>query len=130
MKTTTRILLIILLFLTSLNALIAGLLFIIEPSGKLMGMTVDYIQNSPFQSFLIPGIVLLLFNGILNLLAGIAVIQKKSYSAIFCIIQGVILAGWIIIQMSMVNDFNPLHAFMFAIAVLLISGGFIIRKTG
>jgi hypothetical protein len=36
MKTTTRILLIILLFLTSLNALIAGLLFIIEPSGKLM----------------------------------------------------------------------------------------------
>ncbi len=129
MKKIARIFLIILLFLTSINALIAGLLFIIEPSGKLMGMTIEYIKNSPFQSFLIPGIVLFTFNGILNLLAGIAVILKKWYAAYFAIIQGVILVSWIVIQMIMVQDFNMLHLIMFIIGTLLIVGGIIIRKS-
>ncbi len=129
MKKIARIFLIILLFLTSINALIAGLLFIIEPSGKLMGMTIEYIKNSPFQSFLIPGIVLFTFNGILNLLAGIAVILKKWYAAYFAIIQGVILVSWIVIQMIMVQDFNILHLIMFIIGTLLIVGGIIIRKS-
>lgn len=129
MKKTTRIILIILLFFTSLNALIAGFLFVIDPTGKLMGMTVDYLKNAPFQTFLIPGIVLFTFNGVLNLLAGVAVIYRKWYSAYFSILQGLILIGWIVVQMIMVQDFNMLHFTMLTIGVMLVICGLIIRKS-
>ncbi len=51
-----------LLLLTAVNATVAGVLFILDPSGHKMGMSVSYIENSPFNSYLIPGIVLAIVN--------------------------------------------------------------------
>jgi hypothetical protein len=83
-----RVFIIILLFFTSINALIAGFLFIADPSGNLMGMTTDYLKNlSVLRPFLIPGIVLFTVNGVLNLIATVSVIKKWNYSAYFTIIQ-------------------------------------------
>lgn len=49
-----RITIIILLFVTGLNALAAGYGFVADPSGKGLGMTTDYLRFSPFANFLIP----------------------------------------------------------------------------
>lgn len=124
----TRILLITLLFITSINALISGFLFIIDPTGNLMGMTTYYLKASPFTSFLIPGIVLFTVNGICNLLAGIALIKNKPYASFLAIFQGIILTGWIVIQVLMVKDINMLHFVMFCIGVLFAVGGWIIKR--
>lgn len=126
---TTRIIVIILLFLTSINALISGALFINDPSGNSMGMSNDYLKTSPFTSFLIPGIVLFIVNGLLTLFAGIAMVLRKSFSALWVIIQGIILIGWILIQMMMVNDINKLHIVMLIIGVLFVIGGSFIRQS-
>ncbi|MBL7882921.1 MAG: hypothetical protein JNL69_02555, partial [Bacteroidia bacterium] len=64
-----KIISISLLVLTAINAAVAGVLFIIDPSGQKMGMSISYIKDSPFKSFLIPGIVLLIVNGLLNFIA-------------------------------------------------------------
>jgi len=84
----TRILLITLLLITSINALISGFLFIVDPTGKLIGMTTDYLKASPFTSFLIPGIVLFTVNGIMNLVAGVALIKRKPYASYLTIFTG------------------------------------------
>ncbi len=124
----TRILLIAFLFLTSINALISGLLFILDPSGNLMGMTTDYLKASPFTSFLIPGIVLFTVNGIMNLVAGISLIKRKPYASSLAILQGMLLIGWIIIQVLIVKDINMLHISMLAIGVSFVLGGWIYDK--
>src|SRR5690606_30447405 len=104
-----RIVSIILLFLIGINAVIAGVLFIMDPSGSKMGMSVDYLSPSPFQSYLIPGIELLVFNGLLGIVSGVMSIKRvKNYSNLI-LLQGVILVGWILIQILMVRDINLLH---------------------
>lgn len=123
-----RIFMIVLLLLTGINALIAGFLFIIDPSGKMMGMTPDYIASSPFSNFLIPGIVLFTVNGVLNVVAAIATIKKTKYHPLLIIFQGAALAGWILIQVWMVKDFNALHGVMLTIGILLLLGGFFLQK--
>jgi len=128
MKNTLKVITVILLFFTAINALIAGALFIADPSGKLMGMTTDYLKDAPFSSFLIPGIVLFVVNGVLNVAAGILTIRNHASAARFVMLQGVLLCGWIVVQILMVDDINALHIVMFSIGILLIVLGWLRKK--
>jgi hypothetical protein len=54
-----RITAIVLLFIGSLNALAAGYSFIVEPSGKDLGIITGYLwQSAPFKDYFIPGLIL------------------------------------------------------------------------
>lgn len=118
-----KIAVIILLILTAINALIAGGLFILDPSGQKMGMTTDYLKHSPFSSFLIPGIILFIVNGILNLFTATITIKKSSQAIKLIILQGILLCGWIVVQVLMVQTINPLHIAMFVIGTIFILYG-------
>lgn len=114
-----RIIAITVLLITGLNALVAGLLFMMDPTGAKIGMTTTYLQYSPFDSFFIPGLVLFTVNGLMNLLAAMATIAQKFHFPYLILLQGILLAGWIIIQMLMVRDVNFLHITMLAFALVL-----------
>ena len=128
MQRFLRRLSIFLLLFTAINAIIAGILFILDPSGQIIGMSIDYLKFSPFSSFLIPGIVLLIVNGILNLGVAIITIQQKPFFPLLTIIQGILLIGWIVIQVLMVRDINPLHIIMFLIGMILILNGVLLGR--
>lgn len=117
-----------LLLLTAINATVAGVLFIIDPSGHKMGMSVSYLKDSPFNSYLIPGIVLLIVNGVLNFIAAYFVFKKKPFFSLLVIIQGILLSGWIVIQVIMVRDISLLHIIMFTIGTILTMSGFLLLK--
>ena len=57
MKKIRNIFLVVLGFL-SLGAIGGGGVLIISPTGVLIGMPISELKNSPFNSFLIPGIIL------------------------------------------------------------------------
>lgn len=114
-----KIVVIILLILTAINALIAGGIFILYPSGQKMGMTPEYLTYSPFRSFLLPGIVLFVVIGILNLLTALLSIGNHYHANTMITFQGVLLCGWIAMQVLMVRDINTLHIVMFSVGVIL-----------
>jgi len=118
-----RIIVIFLLFLIGINALIAGFLFILQPSGALMGMNTEVLEYSPFANFLIPGIILFTFNGIFNITVAILCIRKFRYYPFLIIFQALILAGWILVQIIMIQIFNALHVFMLSSALILFITG-------
>lgn len=125
--TISRIVAISLLFFTGINALIAGFLFIIDPTGQSIGMSISYLSNSPFNSFLIPGIVLFTINGLMNIVTAILCLKNyKHYSSLISI-QGLLLSGWILIQVLLVRDFNILHFSMLMIGFVLIILGITIN---
>lgn len=124
----TRIIAICLLFFVGVNAIIAGLLFMIDPSGHKMGMSTSYLSHSPFTTFIIPGITLLVVNGLLNILVAISTIIKYKNSPNLIIVQGILLLGWIIIQVLSVKDFNALHLTMLLIGSILLVSGFFLRN--
>jgi hypothetical protein len=118
-----------LLLLTAINATVAGVLFTIDPTGHAMGMSVSYIKESPFNSYLIPGIVLLIVNGLLNFIVAYVVFKKMLFAPIWVIVQGTLLNGWIVIQVVMVKDISVLHIIMFTIGTILIMTGFLLLKS-
>lgn len=124
----SRVVSICLLFFTGINAIIAGLLFIIDPTGEIMGMSITYLSNSPFSNFLIPGITLFVVNGLMNIIVAILTLKNYSNFPILIIIQGLLLSGWIVIQVIFVRDFNALHFIMLTIGVVLLILGIILRK--
>nr|WP_293836747.1 hypothetical protein [uncultured Arsenicibacter sp.] len=118
-----RIIALILLFLTGINAVIAGYLFVIDPSGGQMGMSGAYLVHSPFSSYLIPGLILFFVNGVFNLVTGILTLRHYRLAPSLVFIQGILLTGWIGVQVAMVRDVNALHFIMTAIGILLMVCG-------
>ena len=59
----TRLTLVVTEAFVALSAFVAGAMFVVEPSGRLMGMTEATLARSPFGSYLVPGIVLFVVVG-------------------------------------------------------------------
>ena len=104
---------------TGINAIIAGLLFMIDPSGNKIGLTTNYLQTSPFKNYLIPGIILFTLIGLGCAVCMYLLIIKNRYASEWLQYEGVILTGWILVQMMMVRDVNPLHLIMGSIGISL-----------
>jgi hypothetical protein len=120
---------IILLIITSLNALAAGFSMIAEPTGKDLGMTVDTIlQHSPFHSFLIPGIVLFSTIGIGIIITLIAFRKKWNNYNLVVLAQGAIITGWIVIQVIFLRQFNWMHAVIGSIGLYTIVWGYMLTR--
>lgn len=130
MKTIAKITALLLLVVNGTGALYGGLRMIADPSGSGLQMPLSFLEHTPFQSYLIPGIVLLTVNGILSFVTIAAVFLKVRNYAWYVIMQGVILSGWIIVQVLLLRVFYaPMHATFLAIGVLLIGCGFYLRDS-
>ena len=119
---------IILLFFTGVNAIIAGTLFMIDPTGSKMGMSTAYLSNAPFANFLIPGITLFVVNGLMNVLTAILTLKNFKRFPSLILLQGLLLSGWIIMQVIWVRDFNGLHFTMLFIGLVLIVMGMLLKQ--
>ena len=128
MKTPMYFLAVLLLLFNGLGAVYGGLMLILAPNGELMHITVDYLKYSPFSTFLIPGIVLFVFNGLSSLCIAGIVLFKKTYSARLILFQGIILTGWIGIQVILLKLFNSLHLVMGLTGLLMMISGTFLQK--
>jgi hypothetical protein len=84
-----------------------------------LGISVDVLQNSPFNSFLIPGIILFLVVGLGNILAAAVLFKKIAHSLYISHFMGLVLVGWIVVQCIMMRTINILHIIYFAIGALI-----------
>lgn len=134
MKRTRNIYLIILGFL-AIGAIGGGVGLIISPNGELMELPISNFKNMPFNSFLIPGIILLSVLGIMPSLLIIALIKKPEskladslnifsdmhWSWSFSIYLAFTLIAWIHIQLIFLQGgVHWLHSFYIIYAVLII----------
>ncbi len=119
----------ILLFFLALNAVGGGLAFIADPSGNVMQIPIDLLQNTPFKDYLIPGIILLVSNGILSLLVAILTLKKVTYYPWLIILQGCVLISWLTIELAInINFFHPfLHYPLYVMGALFIAAGVFIQ---
>ncbi|WP_075980686.1 hypothetical protein [Bacillus massilinigeriensis] len=122
----------ILLSFVGIGAVAAGGGFIIDSSGSGLGMSVEILENSPFESFLIPGIFLLILNGIGSLIGAIFAFKNFRYSGISTIILGIIMIIWISIQVFWIGWISWLQpTFLVIGAMELLLGYFLnVRKVG
>lgn len=75
----TSKLLILLHLLLGIGAVFGGVVLVIDPSGELINMPITLLENSPFDSFLIPGIILFVVLGVLPLIVSFALATKRQF---------------------------------------------------
>lgn len=123
----------VLLLVLSANALFAGFLMVTGIAVKGISMSVDQLAQSPFKSFLLPGLLLFFFNGVFPLFTLIGVAFKphwrwpnvlnlyvgKHWAWAYSIYVGVITITWILVQITMI-EFSVLQPIIAGIGLLIL----------
>jgi hypothetical protein len=123
-----KVIISVLLSAVAVNALLAGFSFIKDPGGQGLKVSVEFLRYSPFHDFLVPGVILFCVNGVLNVIAAITLICNWKYSWLFVAFQGMMLNGWIVIQVFMLRDFNILHVAFLILGIFFSSVGLFLHK--
>ena len=117
-----------LLLFNIVGAFYGGIGLISDPSGASVGLAPELLSKSPFSDYLVPGIVLLVINGIFCSLVFIATsLTWKGYEKLL-IIQGLLLTTWIVIQMLMINTIYFLHFILGGAGVFFLFAGLMLLK--
>jgi hypothetical protein len=120
MKKILWLLALMLLLINGIGAIFGGISLMRDPTGGFMQMPVEWLQNSPFNDFLIPGIILFVFNGLFSLAVFVLTLIKYRHYPVLVVFQGCILTVWIIVQVLMLQTFHYLHAIFGGIGIVLI----------
>ena len=117
-----------------IGALFGGGMMLIEPTGKIwkMDLMLPYFQVLPyadilFQNFIVPGIALLLVNGLSNGIAAYLLIRKKKYASLAGMICGIFLMLWICIQFY-IFPLNFMSSIYFVFGLLQALTGYLLYK--
>ena len=124
----TRLTLVITEAFVALSAFAAGGMFVAAPSGRLMGMTEATLARSPFRSYLVPGIVLFTVVDGMQALAAWAEIQRWPRAGWLSVVAGVVLAGWIAVQVAMIGLGHPMQPSLFVVGVVIAGIGWVRRR--
>jgi hypothetical protein len=114
-----KTLLFILISFVALTAFICGLIMVSNPDGKALGLDFILLKDTPFKNFLIPGIFLTIV-GIVNLIAVFFNIKRHNNRYNWALAGGVIICGWIVVQMILIQILYWPQFFYLAIGVLII----------
>jgi hypothetical protein len=94
------------------TAILGGFELVSDPSGAKIHVPQELLKNSPFTDYLIPGLVLLMVNGVGNVLAGIVTFLRNRNAGNLAIFFGVFLVLFISIEVLVVglqNISQPLY---------------------
>lgn len=101
----------------------------IDPSGEMMQMPLDFLRHSPFPDFLIPGIILFTFNGIFSFVIAVLTILKVKFYPWLVIFEGFTLTIWLTVQIIFIKMFYPpLHIPYYLTGIFLIVTGALLVK--
>ena len=130
-------LLIFLLITLGLGGLYGGGLLVLDPSGQRLGMPIVFLENSPFKDFLIPGLLLLVFVGLLSLLVVYGLLARpdwplfeklnvypdRHWAWTFTLYTGFSLGIWINVQLLMLDAHSALQPSygLVALAILVLT---------
>jgi hypothetical protein len=82
------------------------------------GMPTEWLRNTPFDTWLVPGLALLVIIGGSQLAAAAAVLTNRRHARAASIGAGLILVGWIVVQVLVLRRFHVMQPTMFTIGCL------------
>ncbi len=108
----------VLALFTAAGAIPVGLQLVTDTTGASIGFPAGWIEATPFGSYLIPGLYLLLMNGAgMLILSGLIVMRHWSAPWLTGIL-GSGLVIWILVQLVVMPEFSFLQAIFGAIGIV------------
>ncbi|MCB9320444.1 MAG: hypothetical protein H6570_14270 [Lewinellaceae bacterium] len=113
----------------ALGAIPAGLALIIYPDGAAVGMSTTLLSQAPFKDFLIPGLFLLIGNGLSNGFGGMLAFLHRPVAGTLGLLLGVFLMAWVLIQVYFIGYLSFLQPLMFGLGVIISGLGWLIVRS-
>ena len=95
-----------------------------------LGIPKEQLADSPFDSFLVPGLLLSFVVGGSLLGAAIAVWRRHPSGGLASLGAGAIMLGWIAVESLMVHDGRPLQVAVAALALVTLVLGWQLTRMG
>jgi hypothetical protein len=113
----------LLLLIIGISATYSGFELIIQPDGSSLDLSTSYLDTKYFTDFSIPGLVLLLGIGLVNLSLFIMILSRIKNYNILLVIEAIVLFAFIIVQLNIGIPYRMLHAICIAIALIFFCVG-------
>ena len=110
------------------GAVAGGLGLALDPSGKSLGIPLELLAKTPFATFLVPGIVLFIVNGVGSLVGAVASFARHRYAGWTAMALGAFLVLWIVVQVYWMEP-HWLHVLYFCLGVLEVVLGWTARRS-
>ena len=105
---------------TGITAIGGGASLVIRPDGSLMEAPSSLLQQSPFTTFMIPGLLLLFVIGLSNSVAGVLVARTSRLAPYFAYVAGGALFVWITVEMILLRTHHWLQIGYLMVAALIL----------
>jgi len=129
-----RSLLIIAITFLAISGLLGGISLMVDPSGNSLELSTSLLENTVFNSYLFPGVILLIFLGLFPILVAFGLItrkklkfanriniyKKRHWAWTFSLYCGIILVLWIDIQVMLIGGGFIFQAVYAIIGVLIL----------
>jgi hypothetical protein len=106
----------------------AGLIFILDPSGSGMGFSPDLLESTFLSSYLLPGVFLFAINGVATLIGAVASLRRHPRAGEVGVALGVLLLGWIVVQVAMIGLVHWLQPFYFVVGAVEVFLGWVVAR--
>jgi len=113
-RVVTRLLAALTLF-GALSA-VAGAVLAIAANGA--GVPLEYLANSPFPSYAVPGVILGLVVGGTQLAAATALLRKQPSALLLSTIAGFGMLIWIFVELAIIRQYSWLQSAYFVLGVM------------
>jgi hypothetical protein len=104
----------ILISFIAVTSTLSGLTMINDPNGRILGLSPDLLEGTPFKDYLVPGLLLTTVVGGINIIAVYTNLTRSTNRYNWSIAGGVIITGWIIAQMILIHSIHWLHFIYFS----------------
>jgi hypothetical protein len=111
-----------------LTAIAGGFRLVANPKG-ISDFPIEWLSNSPFTNYLIPGLVLLIVIGFGNVLAGTLTFLRKKYSGSIAALLGMFLICYMTIELWFVGLRNFLQPLYFTLGIIVFIFGLKLFRT-
>lgn len=108
---------------TAAGAIPVGIMLVTDPTGAGVGFPPGWIEGTPFGSYLVPGLYLLVMNGLAMVaLVGLSLVRHWS-APWLTLVLGTGLVIWIAVQLVVMPEVSVLQAVFGIIGLALAAAG-------
>ena len=111
-----------------LTAIAGGFGLVSDPSGTKMDIPLEWLSNSPFVNYFVPGLVLLIVNGVGNFFAGIATFLRNRYAGNMAVAFGTFLVLFIVTEVWFIGVQTLLQPLYLLLGLTELMLGLMLRK--
>lgn len=112
----------------AIGAIPAGIGYLLDTSGKGMGVTTEMLSHSPLKDFLIPGLCLLIIHGFGNVFGAVFSFRKKRLAGHLGIFFGTAQVIWITVQVAWISFSSFMQPLFFIIGTAELILGILIYR--